>query len=138
MCLSRFLDEMSAQFEALVGSDSGPHWALELIDRWERRVHLYTAKLRSSRIAFEDLERRIAEKKKQIDRLTDRIEVYLNLKDHANAWQYAMTLDRLQQLLRHEQAQCGKIEMGIRSLKARKKHFQKKLAAFLATFYPKQ
>ena len=136
--LSRILDEMSAQIDALVGSDSQPHRALELIDSWERRVHLYTARLRSTQAAFHDLERRIAEKKKQIDRLTDRIEVYLNLKDHANAWQYAMTLDRLQQILRHEQTQYRKVESGIRSLMVRKRHLQKKLAAFLATFYPKQ
>jgi chromosome segregation ATPase len=137
MCLSRFLDEMGAQIEALVGSDSGPDWALGLIDKWERRIHLYEAKLRRTRASLADLRRRILEKSNQIDRLTQRIEIYLNLSDHANAWQYAMALDRLQQLLGKEQALCRRMELGVEHLKSRKRHLQKKLAAFLATFYPK-
>jgi chromosome segregation ATPase len=135
MCLSRYLDEMSSQLSSFLGYEDGNRWVLETIDRLEKRIHRYKVKLRNMRAALAGLEQRINEKKQRIERLTNRVEVYLHLRDHTNAWQYAMTLDQLHQLVEEETSQYRQTRQSIDRLKSGKRHFQLKLASFLATFY---
>ena len=136
MCLSRYLDEMSSQLSAFVGYEAGSQWALDRIDGLEKGIRLFQKKLQRTRLTLQAFEQRIKEKRERIERLTNRIEVYLNLKDHANAWQYAMALDRLNKLLEEELAHFLQVGHAMQRLRAGKKQLQRKLANFLASFYP--
>jgi len=136
MCLSRYLDEMNYQLSSFLGYDDPNRLALETIDGMERRIRRCKLRVRQLRTSLESLEQRIREKRNRIERLTSRVEVYLHLQDHANAWQYAMTLDRLYQLVEEETGHYCQIKRSLSYLTSRKKDYQKKLANFLATFYP--
>jgi hypothetical protein len=136
MYLSDYFSEVGTQLSSLLGGEKSDRWVLEAMDGLERRIHVCKAKLRDLRTSLEEMERRIRLKEVRVERLTDRIEVYLHLGDQANAWQYAMSLDQLRRLVDEERAQFLKLRLAFAALKARKQHFQEKLANLLAMFYP--
>jgi chromosome condensin MukBEF ATPase and DNA-binding subunit MukB len=99
MRMDQFIADVRNELQDFCGWESAP------IDpaRLEQLLESSQADLERLNKAINELQSRLFEKDQRAGRLAARVEVFHNLGDQANAWQQALTLDQLRQIVGAEQ-----------------------------------
>jgi hypothetical protein len=100
------LDQLIADMRYQLHDFFVPGDPIAILHTESERLHRKLARSRAGldrlKKAIEELQTRLAGKEERAAHLADRVEVFLHLGDQANAWQQALTLDKLRQFIRAE------------------------------------
>ncbi len=136
MCLNRLFQDVSAEPQELIWPDLERLAAADSRGRLERRLREATGALGKQCAAVEELRQRVSGRERQTGVLAERIRVFLNCGDRANAYTQALDLDRLRSALARDQAELRRQQQVYRNQLSHVQHLQQELAEVDARAYP--
>ncbi|HLN28635.1 MAG TPA: hypothetical protein VK395_12905 [Gemmataceae bacterium] len=102
MSLNQFILTVGTELQELLWRDVPQKALAEEIDELERQIQESTAEADRYQASTHQLRKDLADKELRAAWLTERVEVYLHVKDQPNAWRHALELDQLQQTISAE------------------------------------
>ncbi len=128
MSLNQLFQDMGSQLQELLWQDVSKRTVREELERLESQVHQSSAVLARQYAAIEELRRRLAARDHRAAWLASRVELYLHVRDQANAWRFALKLDRLRKAIDKDRTQIQKYRLTYRSHLAHFQQLQHRLA----------
>jgi hypothetical protein len=105
MTLNRFIEHIGVQFHEMFFGDVPPQPINEDdFAQLRRQARHAAAAFTRQRALRDELSKRLAQDDKRRAALATRVQIYHHVGDHANAWRYALELDRLQRAVEQQRS----------------------------------
>ena len=127
MCFNQFLQEVSCELHELLWKDIPRQRSGRDLDRLEEELDQASAALVQLRVSMEEVRERLAEKEQRAHWLKTRVEVYLHIADRANAWRYALELDKVQRTVDQERARLQRRRQAYHAQLTRVRHLHERV-----------